>query len=573
MNPGITHSVERVKPMIPEWTDMTRFTLGLLMVIIVGTAAAIKPDDSLIETGRRIYEDGVLPGGEPLHAVRPEGFVMEGSYAACVTCHRRSGMGSVEGSIDSTILVPPVAGHVLFAPARFSASYLDDSHHYVPNEAWERSLTRPAYDQQGLGRALRLGLDPGDKRLMAPMPLYDLDDTALAALTAYLEQLSSTPAPGVATDTLHLATVVTPDARPGQSDAVLGVLRVWSKSAQGSGSAWRLHVWELTGPSETWLAQLERHYRQRPVFALLAGVGSSEWTPVHRFCEQHQVPCVLPSVEVMPDPEDNYYSMYFSPGVGLEASVLARYLNDKKDATGSRSNVVQVYSDTTGRYATEILRSELNAATGSVTVRRYRLTSPRAAFDGLSADDLLILWLRPDEIEQLATEMPQGPRAGTVFLSALLATPEAVSLPATWKQRTQFVSLFDDLGLQGEIAQLRLEHWLEAAGLADHGNRRLQADAYAASYLFNEALREIREQEVRRPAVPLSREHLLETLETLLNKYNDSTDLVDPDSHVAYYGRMSLGPRQRIAVKGGAVMRYASPDSDKLIAASKRIVP
>jgi hypothetical protein len=87
------------------------------MVIMVGTAAAIEPDDSLIETGRRIYEDGVLPGGELLHAVRPEGFVMKGSYAACVTCHRRSGMGSVEGSIDSTILVPPVAGPVLFAPA------------------------------------------------------------------------------------------------------------------------------------------------------------------------------------------------------------------------------------------------------------------------------------------------------------------------------------------------------------------------------------------------------------------------------------------------------------------------
>jgi hypothetical protein len=428
------------------------------MLLLVDVACATESDALLIEKGRLIYEDGVLPGGEPLRAVRPEGFVMEGIHAACVTCHRRSGMGSVEGSIDSTILVPPVAGPVLFAPARFSASYLDDSHHYVPNEAWKRSLTRPAYDQQRLGRALREGLDPGDKRLVSPMPLYGLDDAAVAALTAYLQQLSSTPAPGVAPDTLHLATVVTPDVRPGQSDAVLGVLRAWSESAQGSGSAWHLHVWELTGPSGTWLAQLETRYRQQPVFALLAGVGGSEWTPVHRFCEQHRVPCVLPSVEVMPDPGDDWYSMYFSPGVGLEASVLARYLNDEKGATGSRTNIIQVYSDTAGRRAADVLSSDLNATTGSVTVRKYRLTSPRAALDGLSADDVLILWLRPDEIEQLATGMPQGPRAGTVFLSALLAPPEAMSLPAGWKQRTQFVSLFDDLGLQGEIAQLRLEH-------------------------------------------------------------------------------------------------------------------
>jgi hypothetical protein len=138
--------------------------------------------------------------------------------------------------------------------------------------------------------------------------------------------------------------------------------------------------------------------------------------------------------------------------------VLARYLNDQQGATGSRTNIIQVYSDTAGRRAADVLSSDLNATTGSVTVRKYRLTSPRAALDGLSADDVLILWLRPDEIEQLATGMPQGPRAGTVFLSALLAPPEAISLPAGWKQRTQFVSLFDDLGLQGEIAQLRLEH-------------------------------------------------------------------------------------------------------------------
>ena len=573
MNSGITRSTERGKPLMPGSAIAPRCILGLLILLLVAVAGATETDVLLIEKGRLIYEDGVLPDGEPLRAVRPEGFVMEGIHAACVTCHRRSGMGSVEGSIDSTILVPPVAGPVLFTPARFSASYLDDAHHYVPNEAWKRSLTRPAYDQQSLGRALREGLDPGGKRLVAPMPLYNLDDTALAALTAYLQQLSSTPAPGVAPDTLHLATVVTPETRPGQADAALGVLRSWSESARGSGAAWRLHVWELSGPSGTWLAQLEKRYRQQPVFALLAGLGGSEWTPVHRFCEQHQVPCVLPSVEVMPDPGGDWYSMYFSPGVGLEARVLARYLNDQQDATGSSTNIIQVYSDATGRRAAEVLSSDLNTTTGSVSVRKYRLTSPRSVLDGLSGDDLLILWLRPDEIEQLATEMPQGPRAGTVFLSALLATPEAVTLPADWKQRTQFVSLFDDMGLQGTIARLRLKGWLETASLVDHGNRRLQADAYAACYLFNDALGDIREQEVRRPAVPLSREHLLETLETLVNKYNDSTNLVDTDSHVAYYGRMSLGPRQRVAVQGGTVMRYASSDSDKLVAASKRIVP
>jgi hypothetical protein len=574
MGLGITCSAERSKPLMSGSVGATRFIFGLLILLMVAVADATESDAPLIEKGRLIYEDGVLPNGEPLRAVRPEGFVMEGMHAACVTCHRRSGMGSVEGSIDSTILVPPVSGPVLFAPARFSASYLDDSHHYVPNEAWKRSLTRPAYDQQSLGRALREGQDPGDVRLVSPMPRYELDDASVAALSVYMQQLSSAPAPGVEPDTLHLATVVTPDARPGHTDAVLGVLRAWSKSARGAGKPWRLHVWELSGSSETWLSQLEKRYRQQPVFALLSGVGGSVWGPVHNFCERNQIPCVLPSLDVIPAPGDDWYLMYFSPGVDLEARVLARYLGNQAGAQDRGANIIQVYSDASGRHATDLLRTQLNWGTGQVTHRRFRATSPRTALKSVSASDILVLWLRPDEIAQLVTELPGGPVAGHVFASALLATPEALALPPAWKARVSYVSLFDDLGLQGEIARLRLERWLEQASLAENsGSRRLQADAYAASYLLNEALAEIREQEVRRPAVPLSREHLLETLETLVNKYNDSTDLVDPDSHVAYYGRMSLGPRQRVAVRGGIVMRYASPDSSQLVAASKRIVP
>lgn len=545
--------------------------LVIMLFFIFGSNAASEPDEFLIEQGRRIYEEGLLPGGAPLRAIRSEGFTMEGRHAACATCHRRSGMGSVEGNINSTILVPPVAGPVLFQPARFAASFLDDAHHYVPNEAWRRALTRPAYDRQKLGSALREGMDPGGRRLLTPMPLYPLDDQALTALNAYLRQLTSATAPGVTDDRLHLATIITPDAQPGQADAVLGVLRRWSQSGRGSGSAWQLHEWRLSGQPQSWPGQLQQLYREQPVFAVLSGAGGSEWGPVHDFCEQFRVPCVLPSVELLPDTGSDYYSMYFSSGVELEAKVLAHYL--RKRTEGDFSRVVQVFSNDSGRLAASRLNSQLDLEEDAILLRRYRWTSPRSALNELQDDDLLILWLRVDEIEQLATEMPAGTGVQMVFASALMATPEALSLPTAWKQTMQFVSLFDDLGLHGEIARLRLERWLEAADLVDEDNRRLQADAYAASYLFNDALGHIRDEEVRRPPVPLNREHLLETLETLVNKYNDSTDLVNTDSHVAYYGRMSLGPRQRIAVHGGTLMRYASPDSKRLTAVSKRIVP
>lgn len=57
----------------------------------------------------------------------------------------------------------------------------------------------------------------------------------------------------------------------------------------------------------------------------------------------------------------------------------------------------------------------------------------------------------------------------------------------------------------------------------------------------------------------MSREHLLEALEQEVNKYADGTPLVDPDSHVAFYGRMSLGPRQRMATRGGGCCCASCP--------------
>jgi hypothetical protein len=545
---------------------------SLLAALAVAEAGPPVSRD-LLDTGYRIYALGILPDGLPLRATRPEGYTLEGRSAACVTCHRHSGMGSVEGLLDRTILVPPVAGALLFAPSRFEGTFLDPSHHYLPNASWTRVLTRRAYDEPSLARALREGLDPGGNPLLAPMPRYDLDASAVASLAAYLRSLSAEPAPGVTADALHLASVITPDASPGQADAILGVLRAWSASARGAGKAWRLHEWELSGPSDTWDEQLEARYREQPVFAVLSGAGGAEWTPVHRFCEDHRLPCILPSVELAPQDKEGYYSLYYSPGVALEARVLAIYL-DGPAATGrSFHDVVQVFSDATGRDAAGTLRAHLGAGAGKVIDRRYRPTAPLAALEGLTGEQVLILWLRTDEIAQLVESLPQGPASERVFLSDLLAPSEAVSLPPEWKRRVSYVSMFDDLGLQGEIARMRLKRWLEQTGLPHDGGLRLQADAYTACYLLNMAISEIRAQEVRRPPVPLSREHVLEMLEVLTSKYSDGTGLVDPDSHVTYYGRMSLGPGQRVAVRGGAVLRYASPESGKLVAVSERIVP
>lgn len=540
--------------------------LAALLLVVV-TACQRPAATDVVEVGRRIYEEGVLPDGSPLVAIRPEGFEMRGAYAACAVCHRRSGMGTVEGSIDATVLVPPVAGPLLFAPARFHGRFLDDYHHWVPNEAWARALTRDAYDGRTLARALRSAVDPDGRALVAPMPRYALDDGAIEALSAYLRELAAQPAPGVDEDALHLATVVGPDAEPDEAERVLGVLRAWAASTRASGRPWILHEWRLDAGDAA--AQLEALHRERPVFAVLSGSGRSRWEPVHAFCEAHAIPCVLPAIEVAPT-TPGLYPVYWSPGVRLEARILARALA----GDDSPARVVQVVSDDSGAAAAQALEASLDGTPIAVETRRFRWTAPAAALSGLAPDDALVLWLRAPEVSEVAAQAARTPLPARRYLSAILAPPEATVLAEGWRSTTVWVSLYDDLGVQGELARLRLRRWLERQGLGrSTPETRAEADAYGAAYLLAEALYDIRQQEVRRPPVPLGREHVLETLERHAIKYADGTELVDPEGHVAFYGRMSLGPDQRVAVRGGRLVRLDPDGGDRLVFASPRLVP
>ncbi len=111
-------------------------------------------------------------------------------------------------------------------------------------------------------RALRDGVDPDGAPLQPPMARYRLDARAIAALSAYLRQLSSETVPGIAGETLHLGTVITPDVPPPQREALLEVLRAYTATRNSPGMRWQLHVWQLNGAPQEWEAQLEEFYRQ-----------------------------------------------------------------------------------------------------------------------------------------------------------------------------------------------------------------------------------------------------------------------------------------------------------------------
>jgi hypothetical protein len=542
--------------MVPE---AGRRAVCLLLLVLPAASAAAEPGPA--SAAERLYRQGVLPSGRLLRGVR-EGTSVEGLTAACATCHRRSGLGSWEGQV----VIPPIIGRYLFRPGARNLEDVELPHvqGYVPQ--------REAYTDATLARAIRDGVDRQGRALSYLMPRYPLDDRTMAALIAYLKGLTSGPVPGVEGDTLHFATVVTPDADPVARQGMLDVLRQFftDKNAGYRGDSpplqssrgvmyrvnrkWQLHVWELSGAPEGWERQLEERLAATPVFAVISGLGGGTWAPVHRFCERSAVPCLLPNVELPVAAEQDFYPVYFSRGVLLEAGLIARQLQEQRARLGLRRIVQLVREGDVGREAARAL--ERAAATTGLTVSTRALgpgevrAELASALEDTGAGDAVILWLRPGDLAALPAP---APAAAAVYASGLMGKLERSPLPAAWRAVARLTYPFD----LPEQRKVRMDFplgWFNVRHVKVV-DERVQTDTYLACVILSETLGHMLDSFVR--------DYLVERIEMQL-----SHRLVN-----GYYPRLGLAPGQRFASKGGYLVHFAAPEGQRLVADSSWIVP
>jgi hypothetical protein len=528
-----------------------------------GLAAAAPADGA----GSSIYLRGAVGSGAPLEGTRQAGVSTTGADAACVSCHQRSGLGSVEGRVST----PPIAGEYLFHSRAHDASepllpYVETVHG-----------SREPYTDATLARAIREGVDPEGRTLSYLMPRYALDDGDMAALIAYLRSLTVRQVPGVTDTVLHFATIVTPDADPVKRRGMLEVLEsyvaqknsspfkptprmltstkgAWSKSMYMANRHWQLHVWELKGPASTWRAQLDRRLATEPVYAVLSGLGGSDWAPVHEFCERHAIPCLFPNVEVPVVAEDDFHALYFSRGVLLEAELIAQAILGPGDHP-TASAVEQVYrSGDAGEAAAKALAAQLRRHGVTVHGTALPAAAPRqkiaAALRKAARGRALVLWLRPADVAALG-DPPAG--AATVYLSGLMGGLERAPLPAGWREHSRMTYPFDLPSRRG----VRLDYplgWFAFRRIPVVAEQ-VQTDTYLACSLLADVL--------NRMADNFARPYLIEQLQELLEHR-----LI-----TGYYPRLSLASHQRFASKGGYLVHFRDPAGPALVAEGDWIVP
>lgn len=550
-----------------------------------------------IEMGRRIYREGLLPSGEPLRGVGQVGIKLAGKDAACINCHRRSGYGSSEGPIE----VRPITGPALFgervAPPVPGSLSLPQAESTPASPGPERSAAamaaranamalraariatvagtrqRPVYSDESLARAIREGVDVTGRAMNATMPRFALDETALASISAYLRTLSNETSPGVTEDAVHFATVIQPGAAPAQRQALVEVLQAFVRDRnnglldevqrQSNGRVslgrkyrdWVLHVWQLNGPSDTWARQLESFQREQPVFALVSGLGHESWQPVHDFSERFELPCILPQAAIPVLDAANFYTVYLSRGVALEAEALAKHLRD----SGERGAVVQVYGqDEESRAAAAAFRAAYaEGAQASkledVAVEPDTDTAYWQQLARQTQGKVVALWLTPQNLASAqALLAPQAPPKAIYLSSSLVGEPRSgLAADGGGLVRLMYPK---DPPAQREARLAVVKRWLTRHGIAP-GDETVQMNAYLAATVTGMLLSHSKDM--------FSREYMIERMEHRLGT----------GIELSIYPRLSLGPGQRYASKGSYIVGVRGQDGSQLVTLTDWIVP
>jgi len=407
----------------------------------------------------------------------------------------------------------------------------------------------------------------------------------------YLKNLSSELSPGVAGNVIRFATVLTDEVSAEDRRALLDPLMSyvrdeWNVNVPVMMQAQRdnsyrtlsLDVWELTGPPDTWGGQLEAFYRKQPVFALLGGMTTKSWGPIHSFCEKNRVPCIFPITDLPESPGQDWYTLYFSKGYYQEGEAAAKYLG-RVLAIPQDKPVVQVFRERDEGKALSLGFSDTWKKLGAAPLKN-RVISPKEKtgaefWKGLAAahrNAVFLLWLGPEDFAGLDALGELAEKPSMIFMSStMLATSLGVgefgsrgvaeltpkplnssTLPnsirdftyLTWPNR-----LPDD---QGRVPDI-VEQWLKAKRISSD-NLSVSSKVYFLTRMISNALSIMRGDAYR-------------------DYFLDLFDIQEDQSfNVAAYPRLSFGPGQRYASKGCYIVTLTKGEQPKVVKQSEWVV-
>ncbi len=525
--------------------------------------------------GERMYREGLLPSGEPMQAVVKGDLQVPGTVFTCISCHLRSGIGSVEGGVYT----PPTSGRHLYKPLP------------VMNKGKHASTPalRPVYTDKSLAAMLWGGVDPAGRVLDYIMPRYHLHDEDMSILIDYLKQMSAEFSPGVSETALKFATVITDDVRPEDAEAMASALEKYLQHKNNMASSYEkeprrtrmaeamlvsreaaykrlsLSRWLLKGPPATWREQLEAYYRKEPVFALLGGISRSDWLPIHQFSEENKIPCLLPITDYPVISDRDWYTLYFSKGLYQEGEAIARHLNSNVEVVAG-SPVVQIVRATRqGRTLAsgfgQAWADQGHQLPASVTLQvGEQLTEERLRVLLQERPAAILLWGGPEDLAILTSLVASANRPPMVYVASGYWGDQIWSLPEAVRGFT-FIAYPFRLPQNETVYGAYTDQMLKSLKIKELSGQKLVKQMYSLNSVLSQALMELKGDYFR--------DSLLDVIG--MGMSNGGMGLVQEETY-PLYERLSFGPGQRYASKGCYIVQLTKGEKPELIRLSDWVI-
>ena len=535
---------------------------SVFLLFFLGLSTATLASD--LQIGKRFYENGLLADGTPVKVILQGDIEADGQLINCASCHRPSGFGDGEGGN----YVPPITGPILFndyAPERqhiFRNLYQDVQTPTTRAQVHDLKQ-RAAYNEHSLNRVITSGINSDGEQLSLQMPRFMIDQATLNGLTDYLKSLGaqsqdSLQKIGVEPDILHFATIFTPDVNPAEKAAIMAVFNAYIKRKNlntiavqrkpnySSGyksdfvyaqKQWQLHEWQLTGPAEQWPKQLAAFYQAQPVFSVLGGKGQ-RWHVIHEFCEQLSLPCLFPNTPLPVTAKTGEYTLYFSKGLQGEANSLATHLESLDDA----SPVLQVYrANSVGEIAARFLDKRLSKKQSPKVTSSDLIVTEQQRLDAafwkpiLAQKKTVVLWLNRDDFATLPSLSSSNLHQAFIFASASLI--DLKNQPLSHQRYNKALSFIWPWALPNQEPKrlYRARAWMRSRGVpVTHELEQL--NTFFVLNVVDYAMHDLLDR--------FSRRYSIEIIERI------TENALNP----GLYRTMSLGPKQRFAVKKNSIL-------------------
>ena len=553
-----------------DWKSSWLSIISLIVLLLpVSSTFANDIKKESILAGKNIYLHGKLSSGEDVIATTVGDVQLTGEQAACVNCHRHSGLGSSEGST----IAPAITGEILFSEQKIKA------HRYQPltkQAAYE--LDRPAYTENSLKNTLMSGVDINGKPLELLMPRYTFAENDYKHLYAYLNSLSINNA-GVTDTTLHIATIIDERVSTDKintllstleryiSDLNAGTRRETERTAQApiqkewlyqGYRKYKLHVWKLTGEPDSWQQQLNNYYDKTPVFAVVSGISKDSWNSIDKFCNTREVPCILPNTKTPGYSADNFYTLYFDAGPYNDASVIARYFKNNTIENNEADNIVQLYD--AASYS-EIARNTLHEEITSNEIHNITSVSLDTINSKKGIDQYIknknttvIIWSESLDSALVEDLSSNKNKIKSVFIPYYLATSSKTRKKLEKIGIDIFTSYPYVKPSREARATIRSSAWAKSRKI-DTTEKVVFTNTFTAIKTLMNAIKHTRSH--------FNRAYIIELIEHKLDKA----------VLTGMYPKLTIGPNQRYASRGGFIMKVPDDVSAPLQPVSEWLLP